>query len=204
MGCSSQRPTAEISSYENPVTTQMQYSLHFPGQSEHAADKVLDDLLLEMGAIEDLKEERRKHEKVLKSRKTSDADMEAASKRIIAIERELETATAKVTELHETLGTEQCRKLADMRGDPYLRARVNARALRANVRFALQAHKFESRKLERAYRHQLLRAFQAMRSDTCMRPCAAPDFGFRGQGSCADEGSRSSPPSKHQRAGEEV
>ncbi|KZV91459.1 hypothetical protein EXIGLDRAFT_577072, partial [Exidia glandulosa HHB12029] len=36
----------------------------------------------------------------------------------------------------------------------YLRARMNARALRASIRHALQAHKFERRKLERAYRHQ--------------------------------------------------
>ncbi|KZV91317.1 hypothetical protein EXIGLDRAFT_615841, partial [Exidia glandulosa HHB12029] len=43
-----------------------------------------------------------------------------------------------------------------MRGDAYLRTRVNARALRATIRASLRSYKFERRKIERAFRHQLM------------------------------------------------
>ncbi|KZV98604.1 hypothetical protein EXIGLDRAFT_589192, partial [Exidia glandulosa HHB12029] len=38
----------------------------------------------------------------------------------------------------------------------YIRARVNARALRVNIRMSVRAHKFEREKLERDYRRQVM------------------------------------------------
>ncbi|KZV78159.1 hypothetical protein EXIGLDRAFT_634522 [Exidia glandulosa HHB12029] len=49
------------------------------------------------------------------------------------------------------------RRFEELRGDAYVRARVNARALRVSIRMAIRAHKFEREKLERSYRSQLLR-----------------------------------------------
>jgi hypothetical protein len=53
------------------------------------------------------------------------------------------------------LGEGNTRKLKEMRGDQYLRARVNARTLRENIRRSLVAHKFERSRLERNYRAQI-------------------------------------------------
>lgn len=130
------------------------------GQSAHGADKVIDNILLAMGAIDDLKQEQRDVKRALrKVHKMTPSETQELTTRMEAVERELEAERTRIGTLNASLGTEQCRRLDAMRGDAYLRARVNARALRATIRHALQAHKFERRKLERAYRHQVMRAY---------------------------------------------
>lgn len=131
----------------------------YAGQSAHAADKVINAILLAMGTVDDLKQEHRDVKKALrKAHKMTPVETQELTTRVEAIQRELEEERERIVTLNASLGTEQCRRLEAMRGNAYLRARVNARALRATIRHALQAHKFERRKLERAYRAQVMRA----------------------------------------------
>ncbi|EJD39760.1 hypothetical protein AURDEDRAFT_40155, partial [Auricularia subglabra TFB-10046 SS5] len=130
-----------------------------PRQSQSAADKQIDKILLTVGTIDDLKEQIADDRKRLrKSRKLSTSEKNTLTASIEATRREIGSLQAKVDSMQNALGTEHCRRLESMRGSEYLSARVNARALRAKIRQALVAHKFERRKVERAYRHQLLEA----------------------------------------------
>ncbi|KZV88474.1 hypothetical protein EXIGLDRAFT_598585, partial [Exidia glandulosa HHB12029] len=129
-----------------------------PRQSAHSADKTIDEILITMGEVDDLQQEAKKIRLALrKAHKMPESDALELKRRGEVIVEELATAKDSIAKLHDALGTEQCRRLESMRGDAYLRARMNARALRSTIRHALQAHKFERRKLERAYRNQIMR-----------------------------------------------
>lgn len=111
-----------------------------------------------MGLLDDLKEQNREDRAALrKAHKLTAGETQTISARMAARGRDIESTRSRMAELHASLGTEQCRRLESMQGNAFLCARVNARAIRANIRQCLQAHKFERRKLERAYRHQILR-----------------------------------------------
>lgn len=111
-----------------------------------------------MGLVDNLRQQIKVDRGALrKSHKLSAAETHTINTRLTANRRDIESAQTRITELNASLGTEQCRRLDSLRGDAYLRARVNARALRANIRASLVAHKFERKKLERAYRHQIMR-----------------------------------------------
>ncbi|EJD44915.1 hypothetical protein AURDEDRAFT_64944 [Auricularia subglabra TFB-10046 SS5] len=126
-----------------------------PRQSQTAADKMIEKILLALGTIDDLKQEIKQDRKELrKSHKLSPAETQKITSRIDAAQEEIDATQIKIESMNEALGTEHCRRLEAMRGNEYLRVRVNARALRAKIRQSLVAHKFEHRKLERAYRHQ--------------------------------------------------
>ncbi|KZV80991.1 hypothetical protein EXIGLDRAFT_629247, partial [Exidia glandulosa HHB12029] len=130
-----------------------------PRQSANAGDKVIDKILVYMGTMADLKDELAKDRKLRhSSHKLTSSEAQALKLRMATAERDIQALAADIAQLHESLGTEQSRRFQTLRGNAFLCARVNARALRANIRHALQAHKFERRKLERAYRHQLLQA----------------------------------------------
>lgn len=111
-----------------------------------------------MGNVDELKQDICKERDGLRKVHKLDAlETQRTRSRIENLTEEMKKTETEIATLNATLGTEHCRKLEQMRGDAYLRARVNARALRGNIRRALQGHKFERRKLERAYRHQVLR-----------------------------------------------
>lgn len=133
---------------------------HHKGQSANAGDKVIDDILVTMGLLDDLKQQNREDRTLLrKAHKLTAAETHAINSRMAGTRRDIDSTQSRIAELHASLGTEQSRRLQSLRGNAYLCARINARAVRANIRQCLQAHKFERRKLERAYRHQVLRTF---------------------------------------------
>lgn len=128
------------------------------GQSANGADKIIDKILLALGTVDDLQQEAREVKTALrKAHKMTASETQQLATRTEAISRELAATRANIATMNASLGAEQCRRLEAMRGNAYLRARVNARALRPAIRHALQAHKFERQKLERAYRHQVMR-----------------------------------------------
>ena len=106
---------------------------------------------------------------------------------------------ARVKTATSALGTDSAARLQELRGNAYIAARVNARALRANIREAVRSHKFEREKLERSYRNQVMRAckpgetVQATNRKYC-----------RQQGAYPDKGSRSSSREEHWRSGPQV
>ncbi|EJD42054.1 hypothetical protein AURDEDRAFT_45402, partial [Auricularia subglabra TFB-10046 SS5] len=128
-------------------------------QSARAGDKIIDEILLAMGHVDDLQQELRDARKALRKAHTlTAAETQAVMTRIESTRQQVDTTRSHITELQASLGTAQTRRLESMRGSAYIVAHVNARALRANIRQSLMAHKFEQRKLERAYRHQVLQA----------------------------------------------
>lgn len=76
---------------------------------------------------------------------------------IESVQEALATVTRKLKITENALGVSARRKLEDLKGNVFLRHRMNARALKERIRAKLIAHKFERRKLERIYRHQIMR-----------------------------------------------
>ncbi|EJD38609.1 hypothetical protein AURDEDRAFT_40538, partial [Auricularia subglabra TFB-10046 SS5] len=124
-------------------------------KSAKAGDAAIDEILIALGTIQDYKQEIRDSRKDLrKAHALTAGQTEALEASIDGARRGIEATETRILKLHETLGTERCRRLDQMRGNAYICARVNARAARASIRQSLVKHKFEHRKVERAYRHQ--------------------------------------------------
>jgi hypothetical protein len=65
----------------------------------------------------------------------------------------------KLLRVEKSLGVTSRQRLAKLKGNGFLRLRMNARALKAHIRARVIYHKFEREKLERVYRHQIMREF---------------------------------------------
>ncbi|EJD38989.1 hypothetical protein AURDEDRAFT_17738, partial [Auricularia subglabra TFB-10046 SS5] len=125
-----------------------------------AADKTIDEILVLMGLVGDLKQQQRDDRaKLRKAHAMTSTERQKLQASIDSANRDIESTESRMASLHKTLGTERARRLEKLRGDAYIRARVKARALRAAIRDHLVHHKFEHRKLEPAFRHQTLTAF---------------------------------------------
>lgn len=64
---------------------------------------------------------------------------------------------ARLKAMEKALGIDERKQLKNLSGNPYLRARMNARALKARLRAKVVDYKFQRTQLERAYRNQVLR-----------------------------------------------
>lgn len=135
-------------------------------QSKHAGDKAIDRILLEIGQSEELFETVKADEAEL--RKTAallrPAELEALTNRIDTGRRDMKAMKARIKTATKALGTQSAARLQALRGDAYICVRVNARALRANIREAVRAHKFERERLERAYRRQVMQNKEHMQT----------------------------------------
>lgn len=132
------------------------------GQSQSAGDKKVNEILLDLARAEELQAELKETRGRL--RRTAHTlpprDVQVLTDRMDTATHELSNMRMRIKDKSARLGTSDSRRLDSLRGDAYIRARVNARALRANIRQAIIAHKFERERLERAYRHQVMRASQ--------------------------------------------
>ncbi|EJD38583.1 hypothetical protein AURDEDRAFT_72046, partial [Auricularia subglabra TFB-10046 SS5] len=129
-----------------------------PRQSKYAGDKAVDKILLDLARIDELREQLRDDR--LKQRKSahvlSPRDAQQLSDRIDETDTQLKATRARVDLARSQLGTGALRRYETLRGDAYIRTRVNARAVRVQIRMAIQAHKFEREKLERNYRRHVM------------------------------------------------
>lgn len=66
---------------------------------------------------------------------------------------------ARLTAEEKILGVDDKKRLTQLKGNPYLRARMNARVLKERIRARVRDHKFVRTGLERAYRHQISRRY---------------------------------------------
>ncbi|EJD36772.1 hypothetical protein AURDEDRAFT_73874 [Auricularia subglabra TFB-10046 SS5] len=138
-----------------------------PRQSKYAGDKALDTILLDLARVDELREQRRDDR--AKLRKTahnlSARDVQQLSDRIDQTDAQIKATRARIALAQSQLGTGALRRFEDMRGDAYIRTRVNARAVRVQIRMAIQAHKFEREKLERNYRRHIMRSVRPENKD---------------------------------------
>ncbi|KZV94701.1 hypothetical protein EXIGLDRAFT_586684, partial [Exidia glandulosa HHB12029] len=132
-----------------------------PRQSANAADKIINDLLLALGTVHDLRQElKEERARLRKVHKMSSAEVTATTTRVDSLKHDIETVESRISNLQASLGSKAARsRWNSMRGDAYLRCRVNARAMRATIRSTLVSYKFERRKVERTFRHQLMRMY---------------------------------------------
>ncbi|EJD43484.1 hypothetical protein AURDEDRAFT_41732, partial [Auricularia subglabra TFB-10046 SS5] len=116
----------------------------------------IDKILLDLALVDDLQQEMADDRSKLRAsaHRLAARDVQAITTRIEQSKRDIKTARSRISVAQSQLGTGSLRKFEELRGDAYVRARVNARALRVNIRMAIQAHKFEREKLERNYRRQ--------------------------------------------------
>lgn len=111
-----------------------------------------------MGQLDELRQDLKDERKKLKAvHKMKASEVTAVTARVDAAKEAIASTETAIADLRASLGTTASAKLETMRGDAYLRARVNARALRTTIRASLRSYKFERRKIERAFRHQLMR-----------------------------------------------
>ncbi|KAH7074039.1 hypothetical protein BKA62DRAFT_625553 [Auriculariales sp. MPI-PUGE-AT-0066] len=129
-----------------------------PRQSKDAGDHALGEIVVQLGRLEEiaaeLKIEKAKMGKL--AQKKSAREVNAFAGVIDRLESERSTVRRQVQQATSDLGVVNKRKLDELRGDAYLTARINARAMRSKIRAAVVAHKFERGRLERAYRRQIL------------------------------------------------
>lgn len=87
-----------------------------------------------------------------------DGDQEATEMIDLEIEQlsaDVAQIKARLKSMEKALGVEDRKRLKHLKGHPYLRARMNARALRARIQSKLVHRKFARSNLEKVYRHQV-------------------------------------------------
>lgn len=115
--------------------------------------------MLDVARVEELQEQLRQDRAKLrkKAHKLSARDVQALTDRIDGTTGDLKSTRQRIALAKSQLGTGALRTFESLRGDAYVRARVNARALRVSIRMSIRAHKFEREKLERNYRREVMR-----------------------------------------------
>ncbi|KAH7096184.1 hypothetical protein BKA62DRAFT_625285, partial [Auriculariales sp. MPI-PUGE-AT-0066] len=126
-------------------------------KKQNAADMKIDQILVELSDWSERKAEvvQRKAALKRKMNSLSSAQTDAETDKISTEDRELKSWRKHIGDKMAALGELNQRKLRDLKGNPYLRARINARALRSNIRSSVVAHKFERARLERHFRAQI-------------------------------------------------
>lgn len=116
--------------------------------------------MLDVARVEELQDDLRRGRADLrgKAHKMTAREVQELTDHNDSLAREMKSLRARMTLAKSQLGTGALRRFDELRGDAYIRARVNARALRVSIRMAVRAHKFEREKLERSYRRQVMRA----------------------------------------------
>lgn len=138
------------------------------GQSKYAGDKEVDKILLDVARVEELQDDLRRGRADLrgKAHKLTAREVQDLTDSNDGLARELKNLRGRIALAKSQLGTGALRTFDALRGDAYITARVNARALRVSIRMAVRAHKFEREKLERSYRRQVMRALLCLRAFT--------------------------------------
>ncbi|KZV91909.1 hypothetical protein EXIGLDRAFT_585822, partial [Exidia glandulosa HHB12029] len=142
--------------WEAQVAAQLEQA---PRQSKHAGQKGIDRVLLDVARLDELKVDLR-HAKAEVNRKahtSTPREVQALTDRVEDIKTDMKSLRDRISRGRLELGTGALKELDALRGDAYVRARVNARAMRVSIRMAIRAHKFEREKLERNYRRQVMR-----------------------------------------------
>lgn len=114
---------------------------------------------MDVSRAEDLQQEVRTLSAKLRktAHKLSAREVQQLTDSVSVSRRALKSVNQRVVLAKAQLGSGALRTLDTLRGDAYIRARINARALRVAIRIAVRAHKFEREKLERNYRRQVMR-----------------------------------------------
>lgn len=134
--------------------------LGYAGQSATAGDKALEEIMIALGHVDELRQERKEDRaKMKKVHKMTATEASETMARMEAADADIKRTETTIHRLRAELGARASQKWEALRGDAYLRARVNARRLRMTIRSSLQSHKFEREKLERSYRRHVMRAY---------------------------------------------
>ncbi|KDQ05460.1 hypothetical protein BOTBODRAFT_122795, partial [Botryobasidium botryosum FD-172 SS1] len=144
-------PVSELlMEWKAQITTQTQKS---PRQSKNLADKAVAEVMLERDMLDEIMV----NIKALESQRAQvhKGGEEARQQLDIQIEKlHISSAQtkARLKVMEKALGVAGKKQLSDLKGNPYLRARMNAHVLRTRIRAKVVEFKFERTKLERVYR----------------------------------------------------
>ncbi|KZV90036.1 hypothetical protein EXIGLDRAFT_771164 [Exidia glandulosa HHB12029] len=140
--------------WDAQVTAQLKT---LPRQSATAGDKALEDIMLALGRLDELRGEQRDARKKLKKvEKLTPAEASEAQTLLCDAEDEIRRTEVAIENMRAALGARASQRWDALRGDAYLRARINARRLRAVIRASIQSHKFEREKVERSFRRHVM------------------------------------------------
>ncbi|KDQ18280.1 hypothetical protein BOTBODRAFT_98760, partial [Botryobasidium botryosum FD-172 SS1] len=129
-----------------------------PRQSKNIADHAVEKVILERAKLEDAAAAI----VTLETRLSAIPCEEEEAREAVGLDLQSARATsarvsAGLKTMEKALGITGKQQLAVLKGDPYLRARMNARALRSRIRARIIEHKFERTKIERAFHRQMQR-----------------------------------------------
>ncbi|KDQ13392.1 hypothetical protein BOTBODRAFT_133638, partial [Botryobasidium botryosum FD-172 SS1] len=140
--------------WELQIETQLKKS---PRQSKNAADKAIADVLADREKTKEITSEiielRRDQ---LAAQMENELQHDQFQADIDMLEHALTQTKARLKTMEKALGVGGREQLKRLIGNPYLRARMNARALKARLRSKVIDYKFQRTQLERAYRNQIL------------------------------------------------
>ncbi|KDQ08818.1 hypothetical protein BOTBODRAFT_118161, partial [Botryobasidium botryosum FD-172 SS1] len=127
-----------------------------PRQSKNIADHAVEKVILERAKLEDAAAAI----VTLETHLSAIPCEEEEAREAVGLDLQSACATsarvsAGLKTMEKALGVTGKQQLAVLKGDPYLRARMNARALRSRIRARIIEHKFERTKIERAFRRQM-------------------------------------------------
>lgn len=120
------------------------------------ADRAISDVIADRGRVKDIETEIKDLQQKRSGEDDEDED-DAIQSQVHELEKVLNETRARLKDMEKALGVGGRKRLAQLKGNTYLRLRMNARALKARLRSKVIDHKFERSQLERAYRHQIMR-----------------------------------------------
>ena len=183
--------------------------IDFPGQSQNAGEKAVDAVLQEFARLDELTSALQSNKAKLRNATkqlaacTNDEDARAQEGQHDALRDETDSVHRQVNlqmvhakDKARELGTEDRRRVQGMWTNPHVRARINGRSLRENIRATVVTHKFEREKLNGSLRNYVLRkSMDIIRSSCMLKRCVCEP---RKQRPHAGKGCRSSTGEEHQ------
>ncbi|KDQ06045.1 hypothetical protein BOTBODRAFT_86138, partial [Botryobasidium botryosum FD-172 SS1] len=127
-----------------------------PRQSKHLADRALAEIILERAWVKEAESGIKDLAIQIVKLEESGEDATNLESELAKMRTALVQTKGRLITMEKAVGVEGRSKLKTLMGNPYLQARMNARALKARIRAKLVEHKFERTKLERVYRRQVL------------------------------------------------
>lgn len=126
-----------------------------PGQSKNKGKDAIEQTLQLRKARDSLKRQIREMEDAITDELSEPYVIADTELRFPELRSRLEQIHGRIKALEHALGVDDKARLHQMINNPFISARMNARALKIRLREKLRSQKFELDRLERSFRHQI-------------------------------------------------
>ncbi|KAF5374692.1 hypothetical protein D9615_008922 [Tricholomella constricta] len=126
-----------------------------PRRSKNQGKNAVDEAIRQRKARDILKQRVTDSENIILDPDVDFVDIGRAEMQIADLRTQLEHAEAAIRSKERALGVDERAELRRLAGNPFIAARMNARALKMRLREKLGARKFEMDRVERSFRKQV-------------------------------------------------